>query len=80
MIQLLYRFHVYYRVRRMLKRLQVHLPFEDGFSPFENPYSREKFLKLCNDYGVPNDLTKYRNKGFYSTYQVGQMIILMMTQ
>ena len=46
-----------------MKRLQVRLPYE------ENLYSGEKFLKLCNDYGVSNDLTKYRNEGFYRTYQ-----------
>ena len=26
-------------------------------------------MKLCHDYDVPNDLTKYRNEGFYRTYQ-----------
>ena len=31
MIRLVYRFHVYYHVRRVLKRLQVPLPHETGF-------------------------------------------------
>ena len=40
MVKSLYRFYVYYLVRRVLKRLQVSLPYESGFNAFDNPYSR----------------------------------------
>ena len=28
-----------------------------------------EFLKICEDYGVPNNPMKYRDKKFYCTYQ-----------
>ena len=55
MVRLLYQFHVYYHVRRVLKMLQVPLPYESGFNATDNPYSSEEFFKLCEDYGVPHD-------------------------
>ena len=30
-----------------------------------------EFLKLFEDYGVPNDPMKYRDKKFYWTYEYG---------
>ena len=37
MIRAVYRFQVYYHVRRVLKRLQVPLPHETGFNASDNP-------------------------------------------
>ena len=65
MVRALYQFHVCYHVRRILKRLQVPLPHEAGFNAAENPYTNEKFFKICEDYGVPNDTMKYRHEQFY---------------
>ena len=45
MVKSLYRFHVYYHIRRILKRLQVPLPREAGFSPY-NLYTNEDFSKF----------------------------------
>ena len=53
------------------KKLQVPLPHETGFNTADNPYSREKFLKICEDCGVPNDPMRYRDEKFYWTYQRG---------
>ena len=39
MIRLVYRFHMYYHVRRILKKLQVPLPHETGFNAADNPYT-----------------------------------------
>ena len=69
MIRSVYRFHVYYHVRRVLKRLQVPLPHETGFNAADNPYTESEFLKICEDYGVPNDPMRYRDEKFYWTYQ-----------
>ena len=55
MVRWLYRFNIYYHVRRFLKRLQVPLPHELGFNATDNPYSSEEFFKLWEDYGVPQD-------------------------
>ena len=70
MIRSVYRFHVYYHVRRVLKRLQTPLPHETGFNTADNPYTESEFLKICEDYGVPNDPMRYRDEKFYWTYHL----------
>ena len=70
MFRAVYRFHVYYHVRRVLKRLQVPLPHGPGFNTSNNPYTESEFLKICEgNCGAPNDPMKYRDKRFYWTYQ-----------
>ena len=71
MIRSVYHFHVYYHVRRVLKRLQVPLPHETGFNAADNPYTESEFLKIYDDYGVPNDPMRYRDENFYWIYQCG---------
>ena len=71
MIRSVYCFHVYYHVRRVLKRLRTPLPQETGFNTADNPYTESEFLKICEDYGVPNDPMRYRDEKFYWTYQHG---------
>ena len=71
MIRSVYCFHVYYHVRRVLKRLQTPLPDETGFNMADNPYTESEFLKICEDYRVPNDPMKYRAEKFYWSYQCG---------
>ena len=71
MIRSVYRFHVYYHVRRILKRLQTPLPHETGFNEPDNPYTESEFFKICKDYRVPNDPMKYWDEKFYWTYQRG---------
>ena len=71
MIRLVYCFHVYYHVRRILKKLQVLLPHETGFNTADNPYTESEFFKICEDYGVPNDPMRYRDEKFYWSYQCG---------
>ena len=43
MIRSVYCFHIYYHVRRILKRLQVPLPHERGFNAADNPYTESEF-------------------------------------
>ena len=69
MIRAVYRFHVYYHVRRVLERLQTPLPHETGFNAADNPYTESEFFKICEDYRVPNDAMKYRDEKFYWSYQ-----------
>ena len=71
MIRSVYRFHVYYQMRRVLKRLQVPLPHETGFNTADNPYTESEFFKICEDYRVPNDPMKYQDEKFYWSYQHG---------
>ena len=69
MIRSIYRFHVYYHVRRILKILEIPLPYENSFNQYNNPYNHEKFIGICSEYGVGNDLTKWRNQKYFSTWQ-----------
>ena len=71
MIRAVYRFHAYYHMRRVLKRLQVPLLHEASSNAADNPYTKSEFFKICEDYGVPNDPMKYRDEKFYWTYQRG---------
>ena len=46
MIRAVYRFHMYYHVRRVLKRLQVPLPHQTSFNAANNSYTESNFLKF----------------------------------
>ena len=46
MVRALYRFHMYYHVRRILRRLHVPLPHEVSFNSADNSYTNENFLGL----------------------------------
>ena len=61
-IRSVYRFHVYYHIRRILKILEIPLPYENSFNQSNNPYDHEKFIAICSECGVSNDLTKWRNQ------------------
>ena len=69
MIRSIYRFHVYYYIRRILKILEIPLPYENSFNQYNNPYNHEKYIHICSEYGVSNDLTKWRNQKYFSTWQ-----------
>ena len=69
MIRSIYRFHVYYHIRRILKILEIPLPYENSFNQYNNPYNHEKFIGICSEYDVSNDLTKWRNQKYFSTWQ-----------
>ena len=71
MITSVYRFHVYYLVRRILKKLQVPLPHETSFNTADNPHTESEFFKICEDYGIPNNPMRHRDEKFYWTYQHG---------
>ena len=66
MIRSIYRFHVYYHIRRILKILEIPLPYENSFNQYNNPYNHEKLIGICSEYGVSNDLTKWRNQKYFS--------------
>ena len=73
MIRSIYRFHVYYHIRRILKILEIPLPYENtgenSFNQYNNPDNHEKFIGICSEYGVNNDLTKWRYQKYFSTWQ-----------
>ena len=69
MIRSIYRFHVYYHIRRILKILEIPLPYENSFNQYNKSYNHEKFIGICSEYGVSNNLTKWRNQKYFSTWQ-----------
>ena len=69
LVRSLYRFHFYYHIRRILKVLEIPLPYENSFNQYNNPYNHEMFIKVCSEYGVSNDLTNWRNQKYFSTWQ-----------
>ena len=68
MVRTVYRFHMYYHMRRVLKRLQVPLSHKTSFNATDNPYTKKGFFKICEDYKVPHDP---RDEKFYLIYQRG---------
>ena len=69
MIRSIYRFQVYYHIRRILKIPEIPLPYENSFNQYNNQYNHENFIGICSEYGVSNDLTKWRNQKYFSTWQ-----------
>ena len=69
MIRSIYLFHVYYHIRRILKILEIPLPYENTLNRYNKPYNPETFTEICSEYGVSNDLTKWRNQKYFSTWQ-----------
>ena len=55
MIRSIYRFHVYYHIRRILNRLKILLAYENSFNKYDNPYSHEMLVKICVEYGVSDE-------------------------
>ena len=47
-----FRFQVYYQVRRILDELQAPLPQGEAWSPFQNPYDRHAYERICREFGV----------------------------
>ena len=48
MARSIYRFHIYYHIKKMLKILEIPLPYmyENSFNPHNNPYNHEKIMKI----------------------------------
>ena len=70
MIRSVYRFHIYYHVRRVQKILQTPLPHETGFNATDNPYTESEFLKFVRIIGFNNPM-KYWDEKIYWSYQHG---------
>ena len=69
MIRSIYRFHVYYHIRRILKILEIPLPYENSFNQSIHITTKSLLESAVNKYGVSNDLTKWRNQKYFSTWQ-----------
>ena len=60
MIRSVYRFHVYYHIRRILKILEIPLPYENFFNQYNNLYNHEKFVGICRQNGIIKSISQHR--------------------
>ena len=67
LLRSVYRFHVYFHVRKILHHLGISLPHEDGFSKVKNPYIKSAYYSICNDCGANVDETWMYGDWFYAT-------------
>ena len=61
LVRALYRFHTYYHVRRILSRIRVPTPSQEGFDKYKNAFSLEEVRRVVNEYGCGTE-----NLGIYS--------------
>ena len=66
LIKSIYRFHIYYQMRRILHKLDCIIPGEYGFSKYNNNYNENSYYKLCDDYGVNRNDLFIRGDWYYS--------------
>ena len=70
MIRSIYRCHVYYHIRRILKILEIPLPLRIVSINIIIHITMKMFMKICGEYGVSNDLTKWRNQKYFQRGKV----------
>ena len=75
MVRSLYRFHAYYHIRRILRRMKTPLPSEDGFDKYNNAFSLEQVKKIGDEYGCSTkNLGIYKNKYYFDRSGVGSQM------
>ncbi len=65
LVRALYRFHVYYHVRRILKRILAPLPNEENFNKYNNNCSKEQAFIIADEYGTSKNFYVYRGHYYY---------------
>ena len=48
----LFRFHVYYQTRRILKEMNAAMPQDPSWNAFDNSYDRSAYERICKEFGV----------------------------
>jgi len=52
LVKSVYRFHVYFQFRRVLSELQVPLPTDSNFNPFNSRINMKAYERLCNEFNI----------------------------
>ena len=66
LVKALYRFHAYYHVRRILKRMLTPLPGTEGFDKYNNAFNLEQVRRIGDEYGCSTkSLGIYENKYYF---------------
>ena len=72
LVKALYRFHTYYHIRRILKRMLTPLPGEEGFDKYNNAFSLEQVRRIGDEYGVTTkSLGVYKNQYYFERMGTG---------
>ena len=66
LVRALYRFHTYYHIRRMLKRMLTPLPGTEGFDKYNNAFNLEQVRRIGDEYGCSTkSLGIYENQYYF---------------
>ena len=66
LVKALYRFHAYYHVRRILKRMLTPLPGTEGFDKYNNAFNLEQVRRIGDEYGCSTkSLRIFKNKYYF---------------
>ena len=76
LINSIYKFHIYYQTYRILKRMKVALPFENGFNRYNNKFDGGEFVSLCREFNVSTNNDSWTNKNVFTSKQYGRIIQL----
>ena len=52
MIGSLFKFHIYYQIRCILKQMSIALPQDTSWNAFDNSYDRSAYERICNEINV----------------------------
>ena len=66
LLQSIYKFHVYYHIRRIFKILGAPTPNQDQFIKWNNRYSITGYHNVCAEYGVNPDSIWISGRWFFS--------------
>ena len=66
LLQSIYKFHVYYHIRRIFKLMDSPMPNQDQFIKWNNRYSITGYHKVCAEYGVNPDSIWITGKWMFS--------------
>jgi hypothetical protein len=67
----IYRFHIYFTVRRILKEMDCPLPADSGWNPFNNTINMHQYELICNEFFI-NPKKSWVISGL-SNWGLGQM-------
>ena len=73
LVNAIFKFHVIYQTKRILRRLDAPLPTDNGFEQYKNPWKKSVFYTLCREFNVASDY-KYTNEYFLSQEARGLMV------
>ena len=65
LVRAVYRFHVYYHIRRILRRILAPLPKEENFDKYNNKCSKEQAIKIADEYEISRNFHVYAGRYYF---------------